>query len=490
MIAAIGALLGTVACLQGCSSDCMFDKTCASSDGGDGSADGPNDAGGDAACDPKTQMCVLDGIFVSAAGKPDGAGTKTDPISVITNALAKAKMTAKTNIYVCEGSYPGSIDIVDLIAINGGFKCADWSYTGARPTIQADKPAYAAKVTASNVTLTDLVFAGKDGSAKGESSVGLFASSVQGLLFRRVRVEAGKGAAGDNGTLTPNYIGSLMPDDVKIAGLNATGINGGGAQQCNQAVCVDGAMTTGGSGGQGTLAPANGGAGTPNLGGMAPKDGAGGTAALGCGGGQAGHDGANGDAGAPAPAATVLGVLDASGWKPANGPSGVNGHIAQGGGGGGGGVSMNNGGGGGGGCGGCGGAGGAGGQGGGASIALLSRSSIIKLEASELKSSDAGAGGAGIAGQAGQIGGAGGTQASLGCPGGQGGTGGVGGSSGGGAGGVSAGVVLKGAMNDLVLDSMTTSAIMLGMKGAKGAGGQSPTNDGPDGTATPIYVVQ
>jgi hypothetical protein len=44
-------------------------------------------------------------------------------------------------------------------------------------------------------------------------------------------------------------------------------------------------------------------------------------------------------------------------------------------------------------------------------------------------------------------------------------------------------------MNDLTLDAMTTGAIMKGMKGAKGKGGQSPMNDGPDGTATPILVL-
>ena len=100
----------------------------------------------------------------------------------------------------------------------------------------------------------------------------------------------------------------------------------------------------------------------------------------------------------------------------------------------------------------------------------------------------AGNGGAGTAGQKGQKpGGFGGnrTDATNACNGGNGGSGGDGAPGGGGAGGVSIGVLYKGSAP--TLDSETTAKIVLGTKGAAGAG---PGKAGVVGVSAPTLEAK
>ena len=173
------------------SAACGADDAAQTSEGG-----APPDVVADApSCDPSTDPKCIDetkGIFVSPTGTPGGAGTKADPISTLANALAKAKSTTKPRLYVCEGSYAGSVDVGDPIAIYGGFACADWKFNGTKPVVQADKPAYGMKITA-NVDLFDPSMVGKAGAAPGESSIWVLAWGTIAVQVTRLRVQADAG---------------------------------------------------------------------------------------------------------------------------------------------------------------------------------------------------------------------------------------------------------------------------------------------------------
>jgi hypothetical protein len=117
----------------------------------------------------------------------------------------------------------------------------------------------------------------------------------------------------------------------------------------------------------------------------------------------------------------------------------------------------------------------------------VSIASTVSLTGSAITASAAGRGGAGAPGQLGQPPGAGGngfTASPSGCGGGDGAQGGNGGSGGGGAGGLSVGIFWKGTQP--TADSATTAAITFATAGAKGLGGNSPSNDGIPGVAQAI----
>lgn len=443
-------------------------------DGGDSGFDAP--PGCDLTKDPKDSLpCVTDsvGIFVSSTGSDANDGSKAKPVATIGKALSL--IGTKPRIYVCEGNYPGSVDIAKTVGIYGGFKC-DWTPSATKPVLLADKPAYAVKITQPNVSLVDLDIQAKDASAPGESSIAVLVSGSAGIALRRSKLTAGAGVDGASPAIT-NYV---FPDpSTKLNGVNSPG-NGGGS--ATSIVCPKGDSSTGGKGGD---TGADGDPGLPSGAGGA-KGIAGPNMSTACTAGGNGDPGANSN---PAPSPTSLGTLGVSGWMPGSGASGLAGAAGQGGGGGGGQVSgVNSGGGGGGGAGACGGAGGPGGGGGGASIGLAAIDSIVTLSTCEVVVGKAGNGGKGAPGQPGQsiggIGGLRGNGSALGCQAGSGGRGGDGGSGSGGAGGVSVGILYK--TTKPTTDNATDGKITVGTKGNKGLGGSSPTNDGIDGVAQAV----
>ncbi len=491
ILCGIGCALvfGAYSCAGFTSNVCDYPGAC-TGDGGtiEGGKDGTSDVSIDAPpdCDltkdPKDSPSCIDdgvGVFVSPTGNEANPGTKALPVKTLATALTK--LGGKPRIYMCEGNYPGSVEIKTGVAIYGALKC-DWTAGGARPVIQADKPAFGLQLEAANISLIDIEVDGADGVADGESSVGVFANAASGAALTRVKVIAGNGKNGKPGNTGSNYT-AVAQSDPSIAGKNASGITGGGPHACT--LCTDNKNSVGGGGGNGASSPSDGSDGSPNLNGVNPIDGKGGAKDIGIGCGN-GHKGPTGDAGVPATSYIALASLTTA-WIPTAGTSGNNAGPAQGGGGGGGGIDLGNtiGGGGGGGCGGCGGAGGTGGTGGGASIGLLSVSSGITVTSSEITTKQAGNGGPGAAGQAGQAGGFSGASSAPGCNGGSGGNGGLGGSGSGGAGGLSAPIVFKGTAP--TIDIATTGKLTPGTKGTKGAGGTPGTNDGPDGLSQPSF---
>jgi hypothetical protein len=445
-------------------------------DGGDSGSDAPpvNCPSGKEPKDDPTCVTNDVGVFVSAGGNDANAGTKEKPLATLGAALTKAGTAGKGKIFVCEGSYTESVEIKATVGVYGGFKCADWTYSGTKPKFAGAKPDYVVKVDgASGVTLADLELDGKDGAVgTGQSSIGLFVAGATGAIISRIFVSAGQGASGPGGTLNA----FSFPQQTDLDGNAA---DGGTAGPAKAVACPGGKPSTGGKGGDGAGGDGDNGAPAGDGG----AKGLGGAQSIPC---TIGGDGSNGLSGKDAVAAPLVGDLTNLGWQPSSGASGLAGEPGQGGGGGGG-RTFNavSGGGGSGGGGGCGGAPGGGGTGGGASIAIAVLNSSLSISSSEAKAASAGNGGAGIGGQAGQTpGGFPGAGKSAGCAGGNGGVGGKGGAGSGGAGGISVGILYKGTKP--TTDAATDGKITVGTKGNKGIGGVPGTNDGIDGVAQAV----
>ncbi len=470
---AAALVVGLVACPQFAPDDvCGYPGFCADSSSGDGGGDA-----GDASVtcpsgkEPKDDpTCVSDtlGIFVAPTptGNDSNAGTKASPVATLTTALQKAKTATKSFIFVCEGNYTESVDITQSAAIYGGFKCADWSYSGTLPKFTATKSDYVVHLDgANNTTIADLELDAIGAPANtGKSSVGVFATNSS-VSAKRISINAAAGANGVDGILTQ----FSYPTQATLNGNSADGGTGGAENAYSG--CSSGGTTIGGKGGDNGF---SGDAGMPTYG----DGGLGGIVGQPCNGTGTGGDGLSGPPGSAGVGATSAGSLDQVGWHASPGTDGKAGSVGQGGGGG---QGVSGGAGGGGGAGACGGAGGGGGGGGGGSIGIVAFDSSISFNASNVRATDGGNGGNGVAGQNGQSpGGAHGNSAGLGCSGGNGGNGGNGGGGAGGAGGVSVGVLSKG--GTITIDSATQSNITVAPKGGnKGTGAAG--NDGIDGLA-------
>ncbi len=442
----------------------------------------------DLTLDPKDSMaCVndTDGVFVDTAGNDMNNGKMATPVATLTKGLDVAKTRGIGRIYVCEGTYAEDV-IVDTahdgISIYGGFKCSAWTYSGIKPVVGKTQNPFKLDTLVKPVIVEDIETSGKDGDVNTPSSIGMFINASTNVTLKRVKLGAGVGFTGANGTSASNYT-KVAPNDVSIRGVSSMGKVGGASHACM--LCTDAKNSTGGGGGNAGNNGKSGTDGTPNLGGMFPNDGKGGAGDTGSGCGV-GDKGAAGGAGTSAATPVSLGTFDKSGWTGAAGLGGTNGGPGQGGGGGGGAQTGNNSGGGAGaGCGGCGGGAGGGGFAAGSSIAFGVLSSTVNVITSELVAKDGGFGGAGAGGQSAQGGGVSGMTNGNGCLAGAGGTGGSGGTGAGAAGGISVGILWKGA-GAPTIDATTQGKITLGPKGNKGLGGTPGTNDGPDGVAQAV----
>jgi hypothetical protein len=444
----------------------------AGTDGGAGTSGSDAGEAGDANCDPNgdptSEACLVAdayAVFVNGTATTDGNGTKSSPYQTIGEAVTQANGKL---VLVCDTTYDEQVKLTAGVKIYGGFSCAGWSPEANRAVVAPSAKGYALDVEKVNdpVVIEDMEFDAQNGAQPGENSIAAFVNGSSNVALDGVKLVAGKGATGANGTLTK----LSYPSQSDLNGNNAATIAGGAPKQCT---CPAGDTTTGGAGGNAPT-PQDGNPGLPDLGG-----GQAGQAGSACNSGGGGSDGNPATAQPAASGASTSGTLDASGWTPSSGADGHPGGPGQGGGGG---ASSASGGGGGGGCGGCGGAGGPGGGGGGASVALLVFNSTVSVDAqSVLVTGNAGDGGSGAAGQTRQTTtGFAGNGTTGGCQGGNGGAGADGEAGGGGAGGVSVAVVWKGAAAPKVDSGVT---ITLGAKGSAGVGGKAGSNDGIDGVS-------
>jgi len=452
----------------------------------DGSTDGalpdgplPDGANPDAEPPPKDcltptepaktpEKCLVDafGVFVSPTGDDGNDGTKAKPFKTIGKALG----TTRTRIVVCEGEYPGSVDVTRAVEIYGGVAC-DFAKAAAKPKVVASKPGYGIKVTnvAAAVILADLEVVGMNGAAPGESSVGVFVSESSRVGLLRAKIEAGDGAEA-----------ALKKDGAfAMAGQAPTGgdaVGDAGGASVSSGLCPGGGTSLSGKGGN---LGAQGDDGSPR-----PPGGAKGQIAA-CGAGGTGLDGTPGTPGTDRLGAATNATVTSDGLVGAKGQDGAPGAIGGGGGGGFGTAGA----GGAGGAGGCGGQGGFGGGAGGSSIALLVFGTDVGLEATELLSKVSKAGGRGGSGQAGQLGGFSGNKTGGACGGGNGAQGGTGGHAGGGAGGISAGIVWStGKEPTRDVSTKITRPTTPAPLGGEGGGGAA--TKGVDGVHADVFEVK
>jgi hypothetical protein len=455
---------------------------------------------------PAEEPCLRDeayGVFVSVRNGNDttGDGSRQKPFKTIARGMMVAK-TPHKKVFTCAdgGDYAETLRITsDLMGVEvfGGFRCGDWSYDMALKSVVRSADPIAVKLDglAGGGRFEDLDIVAADATAAGASSIGVFVVSSQLVVFRRVKVKAGKGAAGQPGT-TMGTRAETGARGNKGSDACASVSSGGNPPRT---ICGgQGTASFGGGGGDGATGAASGKPGengqpemsTPDGGMVWGKGGEGQTGSTwSCvtGNGAAGQDGQTG------PGASSSGTLSPNGYTAANAAAGTDGKVGQGGGGGGGakapttcgdaggltGASGGSGGG-----GGCPGKGGGAGQGGGASIAVASVSSSVILDTCELVSQSGGDGGRGGRGQQGGAAGAGGTRGTGsnsrdGCQGGDGGEGGAGGPGGGGAGGPSLGVAYTGAK-----PTRTGGTVLFAAAPAPGGGdGEGRTSGSGAGTA-------
>lgn len=444
--------------------------------------------GGVEVCDleapPSSAPCQVDeeyAVFAAPTGSDTAPGTRDAPVQTLDKASELATASGRF-VIACNGTFEVPLTISAGVRLYGGFTCPDtprpWVYregSKARVAPAGGLAALSVDAVTAQVQIEDFEFSAGNAIEPGASSIAARIVDSPNVALRRVRLLAGSGQSGADGS-NPGY---EYPTVVDLQGNAASETAGGDARVC---FCPDGSETTGGAGG--SPPDQNGGSGMPEL---EEPAGVGGDASTTCALGSTSIDGGPGPSGLRGEGASALGTLTAAGWTPVSGQDGASGSPGQGGGGG---AGKPAGGGGGGGCGSCGGRGGQAGQGGGASIGLLALASPVLLHDSEIVTAAAGDGGGGAPGQPGQesVGGGGdgaGIGASAGCDGGIGGPGGNGGAGGGGAGGVSAGIVHSGPAP--VLTGLTT--VSTGTSGAGGPGGELGVNDGVAGVAESVVEL-
>jgi hypothetical protein len=304
-------------------SDCLDYATCeglqADGDGGpldaeggqlDGSADAESGVVAPKDCDltksPKDSLpCVADtvGIFASPAGNDADPGTRDKPVRSIARAAALAASSNKPRVYVCTGTYSDSVEVAKPISFHGGFTCTggDWKYTGDVPIWNAAKADHALRIAGAGdkLAIEDLEFDAKDGSAAGESSIGIFIADSAEVSLTRVVVNAGKGVDGET------KVKQSAKGNAPKGGAAVNPIGGAGSKL----TCPDG-DSIGGNGG--TVGANDATAGQPALG-----QGAAGAGITDCGVGGSGSPGAGGGKGGDAPANALRGALTSAGWAPA-----------------------------------------------------------------------------------------------------------------------------------------------------------------------------
>ena len=418
-------------------------------------------------------------IFVSKGGSDLNSGDIAHPMLTIIAGVAKANESGKKDVYISEGTYNGSVVMVDGISIYGGYRESDlWSRdVSTYPIINSTKEVdnHIIGVKAHNIhspTYLDTMEI-ITGNYTSGTSCGIWCYNISDFMLsiNNCIIHSGNGGDGVNG---PNGVNGASGS----AGSAGVGVNGGSGGS---------GVYNGGSGGAGgifVLIPLPG---NPGLGGAGPSGGSGGILGPPLLPGLAGGNGGNGGNGGHGAVGDGNGTIVNNFWYGNDGHNGGNGGHGSGGGGGGGGGSglilpSWGGGGGGGGGGGQLGIGGIGGTSGGGSIGILLVEANITSTYNTIFTGHGGAGGSGGIGGSGGSGGAGGIPllGGLGGKGGNGGKGGDGGAGGGGAGGVSYGIYCYNS-NSVIIGNLYTI-------GSGGSGGSSTGNNGVQGESGDVYI--
>ncbi len=357
------------------------------------------------------------GVFVTTTGTPLGGGeadgSRDRPYNTIAIGMAKGKEKSK-RVYVCQGTFKESINLLNQILMVGGFECTDgvWKKGAAGAMTRVESPtipALRAEALPGPTRIQSFEIVAPDGTDAVPTSIGLVAKTSPSLTIANSKITAGRGKDGAPGVegiqLTqPNAKGQdglaerlltiELPDTFRPGAA-------GGVGTCIGAAGFDG--ENGGQGGRSATMDS-----TNILTWVVHTSGSGAATVLynsGPGESRLGTDGENGSNGQSA----NPGTLTPDGFVPGDGTPGTNGKPGKGGKGGNGGSSMVSsptanfqhaytGSGPGGGAGGCPGLAGTPGKGGGASIGALLVSSPVTFDASTVTAGDGGNGGKGTFG--------------------------------------------------------------------------------------------
>jgi hypothetical protein len=479
---------------NGCEYQCNFTSA----------TDKPDDAFVDANCDG-IDGSIANAIFVATSGSDANPGTKELPMLTVNGAIGKAAATAKTEVYISNGTYVGRVTLGNGISLYGGYSASNgWARSNVYQSVISSNTVSGGRMSAlegSNINLATTVdrlnIQTADTSAAGVSNYAMHCNGCIALTLKNSVLDAGNGGAGTAGSSGASGLAGV----AGLVGGNgscdgARGLGGSGGQRTCGATNVSGG--NGGNGGpEGSNSGSAGGSGA-NSGGSGGPGGSGcnGGCCSGCTGSDGGNggfptnvsNGANGSAGSGGAVVAGFWAGDA-GNIGLSGPHGRGGGAGGGGGGQGGTVVDDGGGngGGGGGSGGCGGTAGAGGTAGGGSFGLFLVSSTgFTMTANQISSGSGGNGGAAGNGGAGGLGGAGGPGAAVctsevgaGGSGRPGSNGGAGGHGGGGAGGASYAVYRSSTVAAMVGNTLSN--------GSGGLGGTSLGNAGASGASGTLF---
>lgn len=422
-------------------------------------------------------------IHASAfTGRPGGDGSRNDPVSSLSAALALVPPTGGARILMEGGLYreTSPVDLVDGVSVEGGLDAQFQPGSGNTTEIILVGGPLRAEGLTLPTSLENLRLRAGFGTASIPSSTALaIAGGTANLTILDCEIIAMDAWSGANG----------------IAGIDQTqrGQRGAAASGSNAGLRCTGC--DGGSGGDGS-----GGSGTQaDNGRNARRGGAlGGQGGISGGNGVGGGDGAHGATGSPGAASPPALDLITLAFQPGDGTNGVAGAngFAGGGGGGGGGTSSVfgfdvGGGGGAGGEGGAGGGAGGGGAGGGSSVAVIVVDSSPRFVGGSITSGAGGNGGDGARGGVGAEGGFGGTGASgtgsgagRGGGGGDGGDGGDGGPGAGGSGGHSYPIFIVQSAPSAPVPTIDGTQLTAGQPGSAGIGSPGAANGHPGQSAS------
>uniref|UniRef100_UPI002105FC59 DUF1565 domain-containing protein n=1 Tax=Anaeromyxobacter sp. SG66 TaxID=2925410 RepID=UPI002105FC59 len=300
-----------------------------------GSSD-PGDAGSN---NPQSE-----GWFVATTGSDSAAGTRQAPFATIARGIAAASALGGGDVHVAAGTYPGTLELANDVAVYGGYDAA-WARNpsvnvtvvqGGSGDLYGNDGVFGPGVT--NVILDGLTIRSAAATLLGRSSYGVRLDSSSNVQLHALVIEAGDGAPGlPGGTPPGGQVGQPGENGTAACTENTcTGVGGAGGTL--------GSM--GGAGGMGGYATD----GTAGQRGLGTGGGAGGAGGILYGtattiAGKNGSPGASGAAGANAPGGASLGVVSDARYaghigSAVGGIGGPGSFGAGGGGGGGGGGAM------------------------------------------------------------------------------------------------------------------------------------------------------
>jgi len=174
-------------------------------DGGKPNKAGTLPFGCEGAVDPVTSPCLIRedvAVFVSASkGHTTGDGTRNNPYETLPQAIAGAKSAGKYFVFACAETYVDALDVESEVSVFGNFDCNSWKPGSERAKVAVRTGvAVRAKGITAATRIEGFEFIAPEPVDPSASSVAMLAVDSPGLELVKVRIHAGAGANGTNGT--------------------------------------------------------------------------------------------------------------------------------------------------------------------------------------------------------------------------------------------------------------------------------------------------